>query len=265
MRCSASVRVERRGEVDVVADVRSEPPMAIRSSGDRILVAGSAAGPLGGDEHLLTIDVGPHAHARIGTVAAQMVLPGVSGAASDARVVADVGDDGCLDWQPEPMISVVGSTHLVATTVRLGVGARCRLVDEIVLGRAGEPAGRLDIAIHVDRVGRPLLRHAEQYGPGVAGAGSAARIGDARHVLTAVVVGITSGASRTVVGVQGESSVAWLPVAGDAALVVAAGPDRPSVRRLVDRVVPELAGSMISGDVRSSPCGSGRSSRPADA
>lgn len=118
MRFSASVRVERRGEADVVADVRSEPPMAIRSSGDRILVAGSAAGPLGGDDHLLTIGVGPQAHASAGTVAAQMVLPGVAGGASAARFVVDVGDHGCLDWRPEPTISVVDSTHTVSTTVR---------------------------------------------------------------------------------------------------------------------------------------------------
>ncbi len=56
-------------------------------------------------------------------------------------------------------------------------------------------------------------------------------VGGARHVLSAVLVGIDAGRSR--VCVESDRAAAWLPVATDAAVVMAIGHDRPSVMRLV--------------------------------
>ena len=55
VRASARVEVARRDGRDVLVDVRSEPPLAVRVAGDRVLLVGAAAAPVGGDE--LTLDV----------------------------------------------------------------------------------------------------------------------------------------------------------------------------------------------------------------
>jgi len=69
--------------------------------------------------------------------------------------------------------------------------------------------------------------------------GNAVGTGDARHVLSAVLVGLCeAGAPRTHVGPA--VSVAWLPIDQDVNIVLAAGPDRPSVLSHVKQVAPEL-------------------------
>jgi urease accessory protein len=236
MRASAHLAIDcADGGRAFARDVRAEPPFAIRRAGERFVVVGSAAAPVRGDELTLTLEVAPGAVAHVGTVAATIVWPGPAGSADAApsRLTTSitVGAGAHLDWRPEPTVSVAGSDHVARTRIALAEGATCRVVEEFSLGRCGEPPGRLATELRVTRAGRPLVHHAEVFGPAVAGAGSVARVGAARHVVMAVVVGPPAGPSRVELVPHG-ASAAWLPVAGDALLVLACGPDRPAVSTL---------------------------------
>jgi urease accessory protein len=235
-----------RGEIvvgapDVLRVARSEPPFSVRKCADRILLAASAAGPLGGDELELDVVVEAGARADIGSVAAVMIHPDPTGAASTQRSRLTVGAGGHLDWRPEPSVSIAGSDHSVDTTIDLAADATCRIVEEVSLGRSGEPSGRLRLSFRVVRAGVTLVHHAESFGPDVLGAGSVVSVGAGRHVVSCVLVGVDASDSR--VAADGACRAAWLPVAADAAVVLVVAPDRPAAIRALDTVAPELAGA----------------------
>lgn len=228
------------GAPDVLRVARSEPPFSVRKCADRILLAASAAGPLGGDDLELDVVVEAGASADIGSVAAMMIQPDPTGAASTQRSRLTVGAGGHLDWRPEPAVSVRGSHHAVETTVDLAADATCRIVEEVSLGRSSEPSGHLRLGFRVVRDGVTLVHHAESFGPDVPGAGSVVSVGAGRHVVSCVLVGVDAGDSRVVT--DGACRAAWLPVAADAALVLVVAPDRPAAIRALDAVAPELSG-----------------------
>lgn len=226
MRARARLVIAGVGAGSYAADVHCEVPFAIRRAAGRFLVVASAAAPVGGDDLEIDISVGAGATADVGTAAATLVWPGTVPSRQVARLT--VADGGHLDWRPEPTVSVAGSDHVAHTVVELTAGATCRIVEEFALGRAGEPSGRLATRLRVVRDGVALIDHGEMFGPTIAGAGSVARVGPARHVFAEVVVGPRPPAPQAWVDVAGVS-IARLPLADAAALVLAAGPDRPSV------------------------------------
>lgn len=215
-----------------------DPPFSIRRCADRVLIAASAAAPVGGDELSLDIDVLEGAVADVGTVASTIVLPGPTGAASAMVTRCAVAAGAHLDWVGEPTVSVAGSDHDVVTTVELAASATCRIVEEVSLGRTGEPPGRLRLVLRVTRDGSTIVHHDERFGPDVPGAGSVVSVGAARHVVSAVLVGVEAGSSRT--SITDDCRIAWLPVAPDVAVVLAVGVDRPAVRASIARVAPEV-------------------------
>ena len=238
MRGAAHVRIAGDGPRALPVDIRSEPPFAIRRSGSRVLLVSSAAAPVGGDDLALEIDVEPGAHADLGTVAATMVWPSSTPALSVMTTTIRVGSGAHVLWRPHPMVSVAGSEHLAATTVQLAADATATVVEEVALGRHGEPSGHLELRLRVERGGRPLVHHVERFGPGVPGAGSAVSVGSARHVVQAVLVGVAAGAPRS--HVERDLAAAWLPVADDAVVVLAATSDRPTAIALLAHLAPEL-------------------------
>ena len=194
---------------------------------------------MGGDELDLTIEVGPGARAEIGSVAASIAWPGVGGAVSSMTTECTVGHGAHLDLWPEPIISVTGSRHRAVTVVRLDRDATCRVVEEVVLGRRDEASGHLELSLRVERGGRPLVHHDESLGPDVPGAWSSVSVGAARFVLTAVLVGIRAGTPQ--VRVEADRAAAWLPVAADAAVMMAIGYDRPSAMSMLATLSPAFA------------------------
>jgi urease accessory protein len=228
VRASAHVEVERRSGRDVLVDVRSDPPMSIRRTGERVVVAGSAAGPVGGDELALDVVVGPAAHLSLGTVAATIVWPGPTGSPSRQLLRLDVGAGGHVRWEPEPLVAVARCRHSVETHVALAAGATAWLVDEVSLGRSGEPSGDVVLSWRVVRDGRPLVHHAERLGPGAPGWGSAVAAGRHRHLLATIAVGHPTPDVAPVV--EPDLAMAVLAVAADAWVVLAAGASRRVVR-----------------------------------
>ncbi len=222
----------------VLESVHSTPPFSIRESGGSILIASSAAAPVGGDRLNLDMRVRSGTRARVGSVAAMVILPGPTQQPSrlDTRCVVEPGAH--LDWWNEPSVSVQESNHITSTSVALSSDSTCRIVEEVSLGRSNEVSGRLALDIRVERSGRALVHHGEVYGPKVPGAGSAVSVGNARHVLSAVLVGVAAGEPRVVMSPTCTAS--WLPQGGDTAVVLAVGIDRPTVLETVHTVAPEL-------------------------
>jgi urease accessory protein len=261
MKTCSSFVLERRGggvdtspaaqrramdDFDVLTDVRSEPPVSIRRSGGRILMAATAAGPVGGDDLRLDAVVATGARADIGSVGALIVWPGPDGGHSRSTTHVSVERNGHLSWCPEPTIAVAGSCHITEMTVDLEAGASCIVVEEIALGRSGEASGALDLIVRVTRGGRPLVHHAERFGPDVPGAGSSISVGNGGHVLTAVVVGVPAGMRlRPEVAIVDGGAAAWLPGGDDdVATLLAVAADRPgavaTARLVAPAAVPPL-------------------------
>ena len=67
-----------------------------------------------------------------------------------------VAAGGALRWEPEPLVAVAGCRHHATTTVALAADATAWLLDEVVLGRTGEPSGNvaLDVARRAGGAGR---------------------------------------------------------------------------------------------------------------
>lgn len=185
----------------------------------------------------MTLHVGPDARADVGTVAATIVWPGPEGAASSQRITCDVGAGGHLELAPEPVIAVVGARHSAVTRVRLAGTATCRVVEEIALGRTGEPTGEIGISLRVERDGRPLVHHDEWFG--TEHSTTSVSVGGGRHVLTSVIVGPAATAATSVV--RPTAAGAWLPVAEDAGIVVVVAADRPEAQRLLAELEPGTA------------------------
>lgn len=237
----AVARPRRTGAVGFPT-LRSAPPLTLRQTGPkRLSIVSSAAGPLGGDQLTLDLDMAAGCDLEVTSIAASMALPAptADGAASPwscLTTTVDVGPDATLDWYPEPLIACAGARHRADVVVRLGAGARLRWREVLVLGRESEPSGTVHAGMAVDLDGLPLLRHALRLGTGAdAGWDGPAGIGDARVVGSELRVGPAADAPPATIdgGVR-------LPLeAGPACLLTALGPDVRSVLAGLSALAPE--------------------------
>lgn len=216
---SAAVVAELAGDRTRCTTLRSAPPISLRDTPDGLYLVASGAGPVGGDDLALDVDVRRGASLVVRSAAASVVLPGPSGQPSSLRVRARV--DGALRWEPEPTILVAGCDHRATTTIELAAGASLVWREVVVLGRHDEPTGSLLQRLHVDRAGAPLLRTELPVGPRWPGADGPAGTDGALVVTSVLVVGLDQSAAPD--GADG----AVLQLAEDAWLVTAL--ERPAV------------------------------------
>jgi urease accessory protein len=229
-----TVALDARG-LSVPTELRAEAPLLIRvtaedagapesecSVGLQVHLVGGAAGPLGGDRLSFVVDVQEQSRLTVRSVGASLAQPGHARAGgSTATVRASVAPGAILDWWPEPIVSVIGSEHTQTTVVDIDPAARLvRWVDEMVLGRHGEPGGRLVLHQRVTVGGVPLLRHTATFDPRLAGIG---RHGRHRVAITGVVVGHPSSAAEVLVDPDvrcvryplSDTCTAWIALADD--------------------------------------------------
>jgi urease accessory protein len=201
--------------------LRSAPPLTWRETPEGLHLVGTAAGPLGGDDLRLSVEVKPGASLTVRSVAAQLVLPGPHATPSrwSLRVAVDAG--GTLRWQPAPTIVADGADHRTTTAIDLATDARLLWSELVVLGRNGERGGSISQRLHVDRDGRPLLRNDLAVGPGWPDSTGPAGTAGARVLGTALLVGVDLGAidAPPSDGIR----VGAFRLAEDAALVTALG------------------------------------------
>ncbi|HKT02634.1 MAG TPA: urease accessory protein UreD [Rugosimonospora sp.] len=222
------------------AVLASQPPLVLRRTGpDEVHLVGGAAGPLGGDDLLLSIEVRAGARLRVRTAAASVALPGRDGSASRLRVCASVA--GSLEWLPEPLVAARGCRHRVVSTVELSGDASLRWREELVCGRHAEPAGDATVSTRVMLDGRALLCQELSVGPGAPGWDGPAVLGGARAVGSLLVVCPSWNADGPPgVRVLGPGA-ALMPLAGPAVLASVTGPDAHEVRRQLDAAAALLA------------------------
>jgi urease accessory protein len=185
----ATVGAERVGEGTRCTTLRSAPPISLRTTPGALYLASSAAGPVGGDDVRLDVDLAAGATLDIRTVSAGLAYPSPHGHTSRSDVSATVAAGATLRWLPEPTVLVVGCDHRTTATIRLAEGATLVWRDEVVLGRHDEPSGSLLQRLRIDVAGRPLLRNDLALGPVWPGSDGPAGAGAARAVGTLVVVG----------------------------------------------------------------------------
>ncbi|MDX6254826.1 MAG: urease accessory protein [Frankiales bacterium] len=164
------------------AVLRSDLPIVLRPADDAIHLAQGAAGPLGGDDLELSIEVPAGLSLRLRAVASTLVLPSAAGGTARIVVRAVVGAGASLELLLEPVVVADGASVELITEIDLAAAASLLWREEVVLGRYGESGGEATTRIDVTRGGLPLLRTGSQlrggdsvtHGPAVLGTGRAA-------------------------------------------------------------------------------------------
>jgi urease accessory protein len=227
VRAHARVVVERGTDGrSAVRELRSQSPLtllpqrgavATRSPVPTVHMVGSATTPLGGDDVLLDVEVGPGAGLVLTGVAAAVALPGRG--ASRLVVRLQVADGASLQYLPEPTIVTARADHRGELHADLGVDARLRCREVLVAGRSGEQAGHFRGLVRVRDAGRPLLVQEQELGdPGLQA--SAAHLAGRRVLGTEVLVW---GADPTDAVAGDWWSLSPLPGRGCLATAVGAG------------------------------------------
>ncbi|MEV4056652.1 urease accessory protein UreD [Amycolatopsis sp. NPDC049688] len=181
------------GSRTVLRELRSMAPLTLfprRGRGPAAVVhlVNSATSPLGGDDLLLSVRVGPGASLRLSGVAATLALPGLHGEASLSTVDVVVEPGGSLEYLPEPTVVTARARHSAVFRAVLAPDAYLHTREVLVLGRAGEKPGSLTTALSVTRGSVPVLRQTLSVGD--AGLdGSLAVLAGRRVLATDLVVG----------------------------------------------------------------------------
>lgn len=209
----------------------------------RVSLTAGAAGPIGGDDYRLDVEVGAGSTLVLSDISPTLLLPGPDGAASSYTVTVDVGEDATLIWLAEPLIAARDCNHSHDISVALHPSARLMMREELLLGRHGEACGTVRQRIAVRRGGSPLHRQDLAVGSGATGYDSAAVLGCARAVGSVLIV--DPAWEQAPPGECALSpSAAVLPLAGPAVLVTAVDADNLALRRdlttLVRACVPQV-------------------------
>ncbi|MDT8911191.1 urease accessory protein UreD [Amycolatopsis sp. PS_44_ISF1] len=153
----------------ILRELRSKAPLTLfprRHTGRAAVVhlVSSATAPLGGDELLLEVRVGPGAALRLAGVAATLALPGLHGEPSTSTVDIEVAGGGSLEYRPEPTVVTARANHTAVLRAALAEQSYFHTREVLVLGRAGERPGRLTSTVAVTRGGLPVLRQTQSTG-----------------------------------------------------------------------------------------------------
>lgn len=212
--------------------LRSDGPLALREvtgtpKAATVYLVGAAAGPLGGDQLELDIEIGPGAALAVRSVATTLSLPGDGESRLTVRAV--VGAGGRLDFAPEPTVAAAGSHHRACSQIALAENATLRWFEELVLGRHREDPGRHVSRIDVTVEGAPLIRHE-------------LRLDDPAVYSTGPVLGSARAAGSVVLAAPGliatpcvEEGLAVLPLERGGVLVSAIAPDALRLRSRLTR------------------------------
>jgi urease accessory protein len=215
----------------------------------RVSLVAGAAGPVGGDQLRLDVEVGPGAVLVLRSVAASLVLPGPHGAPSCTDVTVRVGRNATLVWLPGAVIAADACHHDALTHIALEPGARLLTREELVLGRHGEPPGTIRQRLRVTLAGRPLHDQELSAGPGAPGWAGPAVLGGRRAVGTVLVVDPEwdSASDRHPPPATNATDAAVLPLGGPAVLLTALAYDALMLRRRLDSLLAGLVSSATGG------------------
>jgi urease accessory protein len=216
----------------VVTGIRAGYHFAGRQTGlgqlGVVHLVGTAAGPLGGDEAVIAVRLGPGARLAIRSAGATIVQPGLREPGSRLTMELQVAEGAHLDVACEPTVVIHRAEHEARTDIELTGDGQVRVLEQVLLGRSNEPGGAWTGRTVMVRDGAPELRHTLRSSLIAGPSGT-----EARAVSTLLISG-GSGAS----GVSGTRGVrpstagqaVALPLASGGLLVTATGPDALSTR-----------------------------------
>jgi urease accessory protein len=202
-----------------------------RATAARVHLVGAAAGPMGGDEVVVLLEVGPGAVLEVRSAAAAIALPGGSGDGAAARVRTEitVASGGRLDVACEPTVVCAGAALVARTAVEADRDADVRITERTVLGRYGEAGGTWAGRSSADVAGDPVLRTTLD--------SDLLEARGARAVVTVLALGPTS-ASRTAAAHPGPPWAVLTPLATGGWSATAWASDVSAAGDALARVVP---------------------------
>ena len=208
-----------------VVDLGVRPPVAAKIlPGPNLLIVGSAAGLLESDRTRIALHLEAGARLTVKTVAATLAHACPGGGETETDVLVDAGPGARLAWLPEPLVAHAGCNHRSAARVELAPGAVALWQETLALGRSGEDAGDVELHLHVDLDGRPLLRDSLHAGSSAPAAKGPAVLGGARHAGTLALFGTRP--PNAPMALAGPGALARAVAADGAALERLLGPTR---------------------------------------
>ncbi|TDE53226.1 urease accessory protein UreD [Nonomuraea mesophila] len=241
LHATARIRANRTDGTTVLPVLAGDGPFDLRRTrahGDqaRVCIVGTMSAPLGGDRLRIEAIAEPGAHLRLTTAAATIALRGPTTAHSTYDVHLTAAEHASLHWLPQPLISAARSNLRQSCTIDLAPTARLHFREETVLGRAGEPPGRLTTRLTVHRDGRPLLDQHTRYGPGAPGWDGPAIAAGHRALGQILIVRpeLDPPHARLFGDDPATGQAVLTPLTGPALLITALAPDTLRLRHLLD-------------------------------
>jgi urease accessory protein len=266
MRASAHLSVALAGaginERTRLTRLHSDPPLILRPTNPagyeplqrwnlvgrpiaRVSLVAGAAGPIGGDDLRLCVDVGEGAALVLRGVAATLALPGPHGQPSRSEVDVHVAANGICVWLPGPLIAAQGCQHQIVTRVTLEPGARLLMREELLLGRHGEQPGNVRQRLRVCLGDCPLFDQELAIGPETMGWDAPSVTGGRRAVGSLLVVEpdldndlVTLPPAAT------GADTALLRLSGPAVVVTALAHDGHALRQQLTKGLADLEASL---------------------
>lgn len=130
-----------------------EPPLGVKATvrGDalELLLVGSAASLLEGDDLRLDISVSGAAPVVVRSVAAQVAHPCPNGGATRQEIRVNLSGGARLFWSVEPLIVSGGADHTNALSVDTDGESAAVVVDSVLLGRTNEDPASAILRAHM--------------------------------------------------------------------------------------------------------------------
>jgi UreD urease accessory protein len=206
-----------------LAHARCEPPLTVKATkrGDalELLLVGSAASLLEGDDLTIDIEVSGRVPVIVKSVAAQVAHPCPNGGSTRQEIRLRMTDEARVYWAVEPLIIAAGAEHVNEFSIDIESQSACVVHDTMMLGRSAESprAAIICAQMFIKQACVPLLE--DGLGTTLPGAHGPAGLHGMRFVSTVIAAGwrpLTIPSSRT------------MALAGPGALLRSIGPDATS-------------------------------------
>lgn len=239
MRSSSHVVAELSGGTTRLTHLRSEAPILLRATPQGLYLVGGAAGPLGGDDARLRIEVGPRARLNVHSTAATVALPGRRGQASALQIEVTLAEEAELRWLTEPTILARGCRHRIHAKLDTDETALLIWREELILGRHGERPGSASSRMDCTAGGTPVYRNAQVVGQESPGWNGPAVFGDGKAAGNLLVVDPRMATSPVPPAILGDTA-AIMPLAGPAAIATALAGDSITLRHNLDEALHRM-------------------------
>jgi urease accessory protein len=252
----AAISVRQSGGLSRLSDLSQSGSARIllpRSHGPRpeAVFLNTSGGLTSGDAIRFGITVGEGASLTATTQTAERAYLAPDGPAR-LTIRAELGAGARLDWLPQETILFQGANLARDTTVDLGPGARCLLVEIVTLGRRamGEVVtdARLTDRRSVTAQGRPLHVEAVALSPqALARAGTAAMLGPAHTFASLALCGPGAEAAAAPLHALGQPEGGQAAVSGwnGRTLMRATAGDLWPLKLYLGRVIARLTGQPL--------------------